>query len=100
MFGEVFGEFLQAVHLKREMCQIGLALHGFAAWEKADLDQFLALGCLEEDQFRTARGFVAFDLRESEDVTIELHRAFEVVHPVPRVQNFSGQTHGCRLAGS
>ena len=80
------------------MGKIRLHLHVAAGWEVANFNQLFALWCFEEDQFRTAWGFVALDLIEPEDFAVEFHRALDVVHAVARVQKLRADCHAPTIA--
>ena len=89
MSGEVFAEFLKAVHLEREMREVGLHLHRAGRREAADFNFLIAPGRLEKNEFGAARRFVPLDFLEAQYVTIKIHRAFQIVHAVARVQQFA-----------
>src|SRR5690606_11640690 len=88
----------KAVDLERKMREIRLNLHRAAVREGTKLDGFLAFRRLQEDQLRSARRSVPANLLEPEDLAIELHRPFQVVHTVPRMQKLEGQTHSRSVA--
>ena len=85
---EVLAESFEAVHLEGEVGEVGLDLHGAAGGEAANLDGLLALRGFEEGEFGAARGFVAADFGEAEDVFVELDGAFQIVHAVAGVEEF------------
>ena len=96
--GEMPAEFLQAVHLEGEVRQIRLHVHRAARRITAQLDQLLAAGRLEEHQLRTARRFVPADFLQAQHLPVELHRPFQIVDAIPRVQEFLDLTHALTIA--
>lgn len=94
VLGDVLAEGFEAVDLEGQMGQVGLNLDRAAIGKVAKLDGFFAFLGFQEDQFRTARGFVAAHFFEAEDLPVEADGAFEVVYPVPGMEEFEGQSHG------
>src|SRR5208282_4990113 len=86
-------EFLQAVNLEGEVRQIRLHMHRPARRITAQLDQLFAARRPQENQFRTARGFVAADLFQPEHLAVELHRPFEIINAIARMQELLDLTH-------
>src|SRR4051794_4339048 len=89
MSGKMLAEVLKARDLESQVGEIGLHLHWATVREVAKLDQFLAVGRFQESQFRAARRFVAAHFLEAEDFLVKLHRPFEIVEPITRVQKFA-----------
>ena len=98
VFGQVLAEFLKAVHLEREMGEVGLHLHRAAAGKIRDFDLLLAAGRLEKNEFRAARRFVPPDFLEAQHVAVKFHRAFQIVHAIARVQQFRDLAHARNLS--
>ena len=96
--GQVPSEVLKAVHIESEVSQIRLYPHWTSGRELAQLDHFLAGGRFQENEFRTARRLVPAHLFESEDVLIEQHGFFKVVHAISRVKKFSDLAHEVKIA--
>ena len=93
VFGQVLRKSVEAVHLERQMREIGLDRHGSAAGEMADFNFLVAFGRLEKDEFRAARRSVPLDFLEAEDFAVESHRAFQIIHAVARMQEFCDLAH-------
>ena len=92
-FFQMLRKFVEAVHLERQMGEVGLDRYGAAAREVADFNFLIAFRRLEKNQFGAARRFVPLDFLEAEDVAIEFHGALQIVHAVARVQQFCDLAH-------
>lgn len=82
------GKSFQIFDFESEVGEIAAEGYRAAGRKRADLDQFVAVGCLQEHQFRTARGLVTFDLLQAQDVLVEIDRFFQIVHAVACVKKF------------
>ena len=91
--GDVFPESGETLDFKGQMREVRLDVHGAAGREIAQFDQFLAFGGLHEDQFRTARGFVAAGFHQTEDVAVEFDGPFQIIHPVAGVMKLLHSIH-------
>jgi hypothetical protein len=87
--GRLTRERLEVVDFEREVHEIGLHHHrGSARGHLAEFDFLLAVRGLEEDQLRAARGGVPTRDLQADDLLVETHAAFDVVHAHPRVEKF------------
>jgi hypothetical protein len=84
----VGGESLNVVHFKSEVGEVGAELHFTAGGEGADLDEFVAVGCLQEDELGAAWGLVTAHFFEAEDLGIEVHGLGQIVNAVAGVEEF------------
>ena len=102
MLGKMFAEFLQALDLEGKMREIRLHLHRPAVGKMTKFDQFFAARRFQKCQFRTARRFVPAHFFEAEDFFVEFHRAFQVIEPITRVQEFANfhGAHHCLFAAT
>src|ERR1051326_169981 len=80
------------------MREIGLNLNRSAGRKIAKLDELLAGGRFHENQFGTARRFMAAGFLQTKNVLIEFDGLFEIIDPVARVQQFGGLAHALTIA--
>src|SRR5205823_532085 len=90
---EMFREFSEIIDLKSEVSEVGLDLNGAAGREITNFDEFFAGGSFEEDEFGTARGFVAADFQQAEHIDVKTNRFFKLVHAVAGVQQLFDSAH-------
>ena len=91
------GKNLDVVHDKRQMREIRSHLDRSASVVFADLDELLALRCLEKNQLRAASAGIAPDLFQPEHLLVEVNGLFQVGDAV--IGAFAvGALHGERLA--
>src|SRR5262245_8976173 len=75
------------------MSEVGLDLDGEAVGKGADVDELVTAGSVEKDELRAARGFVAANFLQAEDIEVEADGFFEVVHAVAGVQQLFDSAH-------
>src|SRR5947207_364505 len=85
-FRRLAGKLLDVVDLESQMREVGTDDDGTALIELTDFDLFLAAGSFKENQLRTAAGGVASRFLQTEDVSVEGNRFFEVSHPITSVE--------------
>ena len=81
------------VDFKRQVRQIGSYLDGSAGIILSDLDKFLALWRLEENQLRATSAGDASDLFEPKHMLVKVNGLLEVSDAVTRVIQFLNHTH-------
>jgi hypothetical protein len=91
--GRMARKGLDVVDFKRQVRQIGSYLDRSAGIKLADLDKFLALRRLEENQLRATSAGDAPDLFEPKHVLVEVNGLIEVGDAVARVIQFLNHTH-------
>src|SRR5437868_13899011 len=82
----VLREFLQVVHFKSEVRQIGANLYRAALIEFTNFYLLVAAGRLEKNELRTAPRCVATDFFQPEHVFIKGDSFLQVMHAIAGVQ--------------
>lgn len=85
----MLGEGLQVVDFEGKVRQIVAHLDGSATVILAYLDEFLAFGRLEKDQFGPAGALMTLHLLEAEDVLVERQGSIEIGDAVAGVKKFA-----------
>ena len=82
----LFCEFIQIIHLKREVGQIWPNHDWAALIILAKLDLFLALGRFEKNELRAAPGSVPSYFLQTENVSIKRDRLFQIGYAITGMQ--------------
>ena len=90
----MLGEGVQIADFEGEVGEVGADDDRAGGVVFAELDEFLALGCFQEDELGTAGGGVAGDLLESEDLGVEVNGSFEVLDAVAGVKELGDHEAG------
>ncbi len=85
-FCRLAAELLDVIDLESQMREIRTHDNRTAFIEFADFDFFLAAGRLKENQLRAATRGVASRFPQTEDVSVEIDRFFEVGHAITSVE--------------
>ena len=98
--GGVVGEGPEVLDFESEMGEVRSDDNGAGGFEFADFDELLALGSLEEDELGAARGGVARDFLEAEDLGVEVDGAVEVLDAVTGVKELGDHEARFQASGS